>query len=686
MTAAKPEVHEESAAAGTKEEDLGTGTKAEGGEAPTAAAATTRLKLLLSGDAEGNLIKLYTQAANQQKKIGKFDLLFAVGGFLPGAGTSDSSAALAEYVTGKRQCPVQTYFIESRSAALLQSAPEGKTLCANVNFLGGFGIREIAGLRVAFLSGHYDAEVYNAQSTSVATPAFVGASYTPMAVESLIRLSQEPGAPAIDVLLTAEWPTNIDTKLDETEGPKHPEGSALDLQPFSSPAVAELCAVLEPRYHIFGAGDLFYQRPPFQTLARGHVCRCIAIGKVGSKGKGRTWVHGLSLSPSTSMPSTALMQRPENTTPCPFASMVKSEPALNGTDPSRKRGADALDQDGDGRVVVPNEVFLGGLPPIIDERRLMAAFKEFGTIERISLAREDSVDGRPCRGFGWVTFATPQEADAACDLSELLECGGRKISISISRRKPRADGTVGGRKRREVQIVIEPHSECWFCLVNPEVEKHMIVTATTQVYVATARGPIIPSHVLILPVKHAPCFAACPPELQEALAKHIEAIRRMFKEAKQECLVFERWIPMSASAANHMQIQILPMDQNQAYGSQEALQEMGKKYLPDANFKKVEAYADVVDHLNDDSATPYVYFELPGDNTAAGRKVERFIHVGQKDDDSRIPINFGRQVACQIFDCEEKVDWRQCTEDRDREKQLAVAFRQEFKDYAPDRK
>merc|ERR1719265_1134408 len=108
----------------------------------------------------------------------------------------------------------------------------------------------------------------------------------------------------------------------------------------------------------------------------------------------------------------------------------------------------------------------------------------------------------------------------------------------------------GPRKKREIQIVIEPHSECWFCLVNPKVEKHMIVTATTEVYVATARGAIVPPHVLVLPVKHAPCYAACPPELQEVLSSHIAAIRKMCRESKQECIVWERWTPMSLSANN----------------------------------------------------------------------------------------------------------------------------------------
>merc|ERR1719379_480145 len=154
---------------------------------------------------------------------------------------------------------------------------------------------------------------------------------------------------------------------------------------------------------------------------------------------------------------------------------------------------------------IPNEIFIGRLPPNIEEKRLQAALKHCGKIERIHLAREEGPDGtKPCKGFGWVTFSTAEEAEAACELSDLLECGNRKLSIQISR--PKAGS--GPRKKREIQIVIEPHSECWFCLVNPKVEKHMIVSATTEVYVATARGPITPGNVLVLPVKHSPCYAA----------------------------------------------------------------------------------------------------------------------------------------------------------------------------------
>jgi len=255
----------------------------------------------------------------------------------------------------------------------------------------------------------------------------------------------------------------------------------------------------------------------------------------------------------------------------------------------------------------------------------------------------------------------------------------RKQSIQISR--PRAGGPPGKRKR-EVQIVIEPHAECWFCLVNPKVEKHMIVAATTEVYVATAKGPVAPPHVLVLPVKHAPCYAACPPELQEALSSHVAALRKMCRETKQDCIVWERWIPFSLSGNNHMQIQVLPFEQARAEKAREALEETVKRHLAGAKLRRVDSHAQVVDHLGDDSSTPYIYFEIPGDNTARGRQVERYVYAQQKDG-PRIPMSIGRQVACHLLNCEDKVDWRACADEKDTEKKYSMAVRDLFKPYQP---
>merc|ERR1712151_767406 len=119
----------------------------------------------------------------------------------------------------------------------------------------------------------------------------------------------------------------------------------------------------------------------------------------------------------------------------------------------------------------------------------------------------------------------------------------------------------------------------------------------------------------------------------------------------QEIIVWERWIPMSVSAANHMQIQVVPVDATRAGAAREALEETAQRCLR-AKLKRVQKHDDVAELVNDNAETPYIYFEIPGDNTAKGRSVERYVHVGSEGS-ARIPINFGRQVACHLLGCEE---------------------------------
>lgn len=134
---------------------------------------------------------------------------------------------------------------------------------------------------------------------------------------------------------------------------------------------------------------------------------------------------------------------------------------------------------------------------------------------------------------------------------------------------------------------------------------------------------------------------------------------------------------------NHMQIQVLPVGRDQAAGARDALEAVVKRYLPGVILKRVASHAEVAEHLNDDSSTPYIYFEIPGDNTAKGRQVERYVYSQIGDDAPRIPMNLGRMLVCHLLDCDAKIDWRKCAEDRESEKKVATRFRERFKEYAP---
>eukprot|EP00747_Dinoflagellata_sp_TGD_P024424 gnl/TRDRNA2_/TRDRNA2_130538_c0_seq2.p1 gnl/TRDRNA2_/TRDRNA2_130538_c0~~gnl/TRDRNA2_/TRDRNA2_130538_c0_seq2.p1 ORF type:complete len:600 (-),score=137.78 gnl/TRDRNA2_/TRDRNA2_130538_c0_seq2:89-1840(-) len=275
-------------------------------------------KVFACGDVRGNLKKLFSTVNAQVAKVGPFDALLCVGSLVPcdsaGSLEADLPADSAACLKGEERPSIDMFFVDS-SPALLQASPEGRQFGERLHFLGGYGVREICGLRVAFLSGRYDAAAYE-----TADADFVGPYFTARAISELQRLVfQDPWRRGIDVLLTCEWPMNLGQKIpDEASRPQDPDDSRPSWYAACSAPVAELCAALEPRYHLFGTADLFYQRPPFQAPRKGHACRCIGLGMVGSAGKQRKWLNAFSMLPMEQMTREELRQLPPNVTPCPF--------------------------------------------------------------------------------------------------------------------------------------------------------------------------------------------------------------------------------------------------------------------------------------------------------------------------------------------------------------------------------
>lgn len=61
----------------------------------------------------------------------------------------------------------------------------------------------------------------------------------------------------------------------------------------------------------------------------------------------------------------------------------------------------------------------------------------------------------------------------------------------------------------------KPKGPCWFCLGSPEVEKHLVVSVGTHVYLAMAKGPLNEQHILILPIGHFQSLVTCSDEVLE---------------------------------------------------------------------------------------------------------------------------------------------------------------------------
>merc|ERR1712087_986818 len=103
---------------------------------------------------------------------------------------------------------------------------------------------------------------------------------------------------------------------------------------------------------------------------------------------------------------------------------------------SRRREAMRGD-DADGR-----KIFIGGLPFSVDDDQIRSDFGKYGEIEDVYLPKER--DSGKLRGFGFVTFKDPRDAeDASADMSG-RDYNGREITVNIARpREP--DGSGGYR-------------------------------------------------------------------------------------------------------------------------------------------------------------------------------------------------------------------------------------------------
>lgn len=91
-----------------------------------------------------------------------------------------------------------------------------------------------------------------------------------------------------------------------------------------------------------------------------------------------------------------------------------------------------------------NKLFVGSLDYSVTTEELKALFAQFGDVTDC-IVLVDKFTGRS-KGFGFVTFATAEQADAAVAALNEADHKGRKLSVSKARPpKPREDrGGFGG--------------------------------------------------------------------------------------------------------------------------------------------------------------------------------------------------------------------------------------------------
>jgi diadenosine tetraphosphate (Ap4A) HIT family hydrolase len=275
----------------------------------------SNLYRVVLGDVNGQLKAVFQKLGALHAK-NNFAFVIVVGNLFGDVDVGDGSNQLdvQALLDGKIDIPLPTYFALTKHALppavveKLESSSE--ELCHNLYFLGRRSVTKTSeGIRIVALGGQLDPNIVAGSSKD---------KYLPFYGEADAKSLR--GASTADILITSDWPEDIRKRSRVEFEP--------DVEPQAQQCIADLDAVLKPRYHFSTSGSTFYEREPFfhapsdETDNLYPVTRFISMAAYGNPNK-QKWIYAFSIDPSASHP----VSPPAGSTACPVTVSEKKRPA-----------------------------------------------------------------------------------------------------------------------------------------------------------------------------------------------------------------------------------------------------------------------------------------------------------------------------------------------------------------------
>ncbi|KAF9482819.1 nuclear protein [Pholiota conissans] len=525
--------------------------------------AAASIKVLTVGSAVGSISDLFTKIKAIDAKHGKFDLVLCIGDFFGPLNDTENEPhkddEILKLLDGRLEAPIECYVMQGEhplpKPVVEKFAKTGGELGKNLFMMSKSGIVTTAnGVRIACLGGIYDPSVYG---TAGAAPGFFSPFFSYHTIDrllsnTLVKAStssqksysslasiQASAAPSqlIDILLTNVWPISI-TQFSSTPLPDH------RLSSIGAPPLSDVIRKTKPRYHFAARGGhppKFWEREPFTwDDERERVSRF--------------WFYAFTIAPNTAMTEPPV--RPPNATKNPF---------LDTAPRAHKRPLDNMEASENfifGNVQQPvkrSRVVQGepGKPPSGYKCRRCDSTEPGHFVRDCPTkdAKGDTGGRKPKPGY----------LCRACgsDGHYLEDC------LVANQRPPQSDRRGKRGPPKEIST-----DECWFCLSNPNLAKHLIVAIGSECYVTLPKGQIIPTqsfadhvdvpgggHVLIVPITHYPTYSTIPSDLAPPIVEETEqfqkALSAMYAKYGAAAVAFE--VGRLSAKGGHAHVQSVPI-------------------------------------------------------------------------------------------------------------------------------
>lgn len=240
---------------------------------------------------------------------------------------------------------------------------------------------------------------------------------------------------------------------------------------------------------------------------------------------------------------------------------------------------------------------------------------------------------------------------------------------------------------------------CFFCLSNPNLSTHMVVSVGEDAYLATAKGPLpsnttfadkgvsFPGHMVIVPLIHAPTITAA--------AMGQEDAERTFKEMTR----FRESMQAAVSARSKRKLGAVTFEINRTRGIHAHWQfcavptELITKGLVEAAFR-VEAENmklpkfevkdfGLGDEVEGEFFRVWIWGEEEDEEKGGvdGGKIVGKCLLMRFDEGVRFDLQFGRRVLAKLLRLEDRLVWQNIQQTEEEEKSDAAAFREALKEW-----
>ncbi|KAG0319317.1 hypothetical protein BGZ99_005160 [Dissophora globulifera] len=696
------------------------------------------VKVLVVGSANGDLRNLCSKVGTIHAKHGPFDILFCTGNFFAKETPIETIDDLLE---NKLEFPMTTYFVHGDNGVpgIIERTALRKQgeVCNNLFYLGTHGIMTTAqSVKMASLSGTYDSVIYEASAAELDDEDFdkflLQGRYTKSTVDALIQAAQptsimDTSKRGVDILLTHEWPAGINKpgpgpSSNNTMGmtPPPPAQETTPASTFSHP-VARAVAALQPRYHFAASSGQFWERQPYRNSKDSTVqyaTRFIGLGEVGNKNKQR-WFYAFNLVP-LALASEEVLRSSVNaaTTESPLANVPDlkrpHQPEEAGSffwDNKRARNEPPTGYvcrrcNQPGHFIKdctverqPNQH--GQLSRPMPEGYICNKCNEPGHYIKDCPKIKEEIATGVRGGQGLTGGDRPLPEGYLCNICKQPGHWIQDCPESAARRQQQSEDRSGRPKGKNAP----PPPPCWFCLSNPEVDKNLIVSIGTEMYLTMAKGQLpetgaatslVPGggHLLLITINHYSSLrtvdAAARKDLENELSKYKDGLRKMFA-SKGAAMV--TWELSQGGRLQHAHLQILAVPQNKVDAIEAQFREDVASFFL-ASFpprhgedKEHAAAPPAAQDSQAPNTTAAWQDHVPSASSSTSNDGYLKIELPNKmlvcpiPDRQRVDAQFGRSVLAKALGMPERANWRSCVKTSDEERKDTQAFKLAFKNF-----